>query len=110
MSHERMLELGFKEVNKADSPYRDYKTKDFIMYILERYGQTDGSHHKAWVIDQIARLQKNCPVRIYEYKRPSGEFLYEFDVGESKKYNDWVMQMRFDEEGDEYDYDVGIAP
>jgi hypothetical protein len=26
-----------------------------VLYLLCNYGQTDGAHHKAWLIDQIAR-------------------------------------------------------
>jgi hypothetical protein len=26
-----------------------------VLYLLCAFGQTDGAHHKAWVIDQIAR-------------------------------------------------------
>lgn len=27
-----------------------------IMRLIERYGWIDGSHHKQWVLDQIARV------------------------------------------------------
>jgi hypothetical protein len=27
-----------------------------VLDLLVRYGQTDGAHHKAWVIDQAVRL------------------------------------------------------
>lgn len=26
-----------------------------VLYLLSKHGQTDGAHHKAWVIDQVAR-------------------------------------------------------
>jgi hypothetical protein len=57
--------------------------------IAKSFGQIDGAHHKAWVIDQMVRTLLG-----------SG-------------YDDWVEAMRGepDEYGDyEYEYDEGIAP
>ena len=57
------------------------------MDIIERYGQIDGDHHKAWVIDQIARCLLGAD------------------------YEAWVTEMRAGEEGpDTYGYEEGIAP
>lgn len=51
------------------------------------YGQTDGDHHKAWVIDQMVR-------------NLTGE-----------KYDKWINDYIYDEEtGDSYTWDKGIAP
>lgn len=51
--------------------------------LLERYSQIDGEHHKAWVIDQVARclLQEN--------------------------YDEWIEEY---EEDGEYEWDHGVAP
>lgn len=58
-----------------------------ILFLIERYGGIDGSHHKQWVIDQIARII-------------AGD-----------KYNDWVAMMKGGEDGpDTYYWDEGIAP
>jgi hypothetical protein len=54
-----------------------------IMSIIEKYGQIDGDHHKAWVIDQIARIIKG------------------------DDYGTWVEEMKAD---GEYNYNEGIAP
>lgn len=51
--------------------------------LLHRYSQIDGDHHKAWVIDQVARCL----------------------LGEN--YDAWVEEY---EEGGEYEWSVGIAP
>ena len=32
------------------------KRRDEAIELAVRYGQTDGSHHKAWVIDQVVRI------------------------------------------------------
>ena len=52
--------------------------------IAYRYGQIDGDHHKAWVIDQMVR-----------------EILGE------KEYEKFVKDY---EAGGEYEWDKGIAP
>ena len=54
--------------------------------LIEQYGQTDGSHHKAWVLDQVARVLVD-------------------------NYEKWVIYMKDGEDGpDTYGYDEGIAP
>ena len=50
--------------------------------VADRYGQIDGAHHKAWVIDQMVR-----------------ELL-------GAGYEEWVLEY----EGEDYDWDEGIAP
>lgn len=51
------------------------------------YGQTDGAHHKAWVIDQMVRAL-------------TGEL-----------YEEWVRKYRDGEDGPEtYSWDTGTAP
>jgi len=66
---------------------------DRIAQALEvafRYGQIDGDHHKAWVIDQMVRALTS-------------------DV-----YEDWITAYQGDydaeEELYEYEWDEGIAP
>lgn len=53
-----------------------------VIYLLCNYGQTDGAHHKAWVIDQVAR-----------------ELL-------GDGYDKWVANMA----ADGLTWDTGIAP
>lgn len=58
-----------------------------VLVLIFEYGQTDGEHHKAWVIDQIVRI-----------------------ITENN-YDKWVQHYEYDEETDEnYFWDVGIAP
>lgn len=55
--------------------------------IIAQYGQIDGSDHKAWVLDQVARILNG------------------------KNYRSWVKAMKNDEDGPKtYDYDEGIPP
>lgn len=58
---------------------------DKALEIAFQYGQIDGAHHKAWVIDQMVRTLSD------DY---------------TKVINDYEM----DEEGNEYEWDCGIAP
>lgn len=52
-----------------------------------QYGQIDGEHHKAWVIDQMCRCL----------------------LGD--EYEDWVIfYENGDENGYEYEWEAGIAP
>ena len=58
-----------------------------ILDLIFEYGQTDGEHHKMWLIDQIVRILTK------------------------DKYNEWIRSYVYDEEtGDIYNWDKGIAP
>ena len=60
---------------------------DSALELAVRYGGIDGSHHKAWVIDQIVRVL-------------AGDH-----------YDDVVRDARAGDDGPEtYDWDTGIAP
>lgn len=55
--------------------------------LARNYGQIDGSHHKAWVIDQMCRTL----------------------LGD--EYEAWISDFKKGEDGPEtYSWDVGIAP
>lgn len=54
-----------------------------------QYGQIDGSHHRVWVIDQMVRAL----------------------CGSDEEYNEWVDEYEKPfENGDYYEWDIGIAP
>lgn len=94
--------------------YSKYTPVDWAMLWVEKYGQFDGSHHKAWVIDQVARILKGTPV-IVELAAWSGGLTEErFYLDEpTEQYKDWVIAMlgELTEDGEyEYSYDEGIAP
>lgn len=50
-----------------------------------QYGQIDGSHHRVWAIDQIVRIL-------------------------SDNYPKFISDYETDEDGNEYEWDCGIAP
>lgn len=61
------------------------------MEIAWSYGQSDGAHHKAWVIDQIVRAL----------------------CGSNDIYEQWVADYTkplSDDPDDYYEWDCGIAP
>ena len=66
---------------------KEMKKIQDAMEVIMRYGQIDGDHHKAWVIDQVSRILLD------------------------DKYDAFIKMYEYDEEEDEiYEWDVGIAP
>ncbi len=106
--------LGESEVDIKDTPYANYKAKDWAMEFIFAYGQIDGAHHKQWVLDQVARILKGTKVKVTLAKWSNGSQEYRFNLEKpSKKYREWVKLCRgeYTEEGGyEYGYDEGIAP
>lgn len=63
------------------------KQIDEALDLIFRYGQIDGNHHKAWVIDQVVRIL-------------TGD-----------EYEDWVANYVTDAvSGEIYEWDEGIPP
>lgn len=106
--------LGETLVDQNDTPFKEYGTNEWTMYFIERYGQIDGGHHKAWVLDQVARIQNGTNVVISLAKWDDGHEEYRVWLAEpSSKYLTWVEEMKDwdeDEEEYQYGYDEGIAP
>ena len=109
--------LGEFPVDIAQTEFDGYEPSDWAMYFIEKYGQIDGDHHKAWVLDQVARVLKGSPVRVVEARWSNGESEYRVTVGTvSMSYDEWIERMRgavTNEDGEpdyEYDYNEGIAP
>ena len=107
--------LGETIMAQADTPYAAYTASDWDMEFTERYGQIDGGHHKAWVLDQVARILKGTPVQFRLAKWSDGEQDYRICTVEppSEQYLAWVELMLGEAHamwGREYSYDVGCAP
>lgn len=102
------------EIHLAERPFMAFTPADFAMYHVEQFGGIDGAHHKAWVLDQVARALKGVPVTITKREWTDHEPEYDIDQGTNTAYEQWVLEMRgeYDEESEsyEYDYDEGIAP
>lgn len=102
-----------KYVGEWEVPTTLNATEAALEFIAS-YGSIDGAHHKAWVLDQVARILHGTPVLTKEkHWHQHQETFYE--TGEpSEAYLAWVKEMRgkWDPEWEEfeYDYDEGIAP
>jgi hypothetical protein len=107
--------LGETPYALEDSPFKDWTREQIAMHFIERYGQIDGGHHKTWVLDQVARALKGCPIiDLRQARWTDHEPEWRWELGESQEYLDWVKMMKgeWDEENGyfEYGYDEGIAP
>lgn len=104
--------LGEKIIDKSETEFALYEPKDWAMLWIEIYGQIDGDHHKAWVLDQVARILKGTKIIIKLAEWENGHSEYRFDLDKpSQEYLDWVKEIKSGEDGPEtYDYDLGIAP
>ena len=108
------------EIPLPDTREEASYTKDqWAMRFIESYGQIDGAHHKAWVLDQVAQVLLGTPVvaTMAQWEGPEGEIKNKevrFRTGlPSKEYLEWVSDMKgpADEDGEtEYEYEEGIAP
>ena len=105
-----MAYLGTTILDSCDgTPFEGFTSQDWAMEFIERYGQIDGSHHKSWVLDQVARILKGTPVMLSVAKWDDGKEEYRYSVQSppSREYIEWVAIILGD---GEYDYDGGIAP
>lgn len=107
--------LGEFPVDIASSKFASFSPTDWAMRYIERFGGCDGGHHKAWVLDQVARILKGTEVIVVEGRWINGEKEFRETLAEpTQEYLDWVVEMKgeYDEENDEYEYeyDEGIAP
>ena len=79
--------------------------------VIGQYGQTDGGHHKAWVLDQATRLLLGCKLEIVTLTDSQGRPFEAEVVGSNAAYRDWVRDICAGEDGPEtYEYVEGIAP
>lgn len=105
--------LGEKVLDVKDTEFKDYTPSDWAICFIEKYGQIDGGHHKAWVLDQIVRILKGTKVIVKQASWSSGHKEYRLMLDEpSANYEKWVEEMKGDiVDGEyEYGYDEGIAP
>lgn len=52
---------GEQVVSQDLTPYAEHTPSDWAMEFVTRYGQIEGSHRRAWVLDQVARILKGTP-------------------------------------------------
>lgn len=97
---------------KTHPVFSTYTPADFAMAFIEQNAYIDGAMHKAWLIDQVSRILKGTPVRVFttsvEYGADVLTFLdmYDLEVGApSKDYETWRVHMDTHES-----YNPGYAP
>ena len=95
--------------------YKDYTPADWALHFIFVYGQIDGDHHKAWVLDQVARILKGTPIVARQARWKCGTVEDRISTGEpSQYYLDWVKEYQGDWDDEyeefEYSYNEGIAP
>ena len=79
-----------------------------LYFIIEKYGQIEGEHHKAWVLDQVVRILLGAPVTVKLAKWSDGQSELRFMTGApGAAYESWVRSMN---SGDETPYNMGVAP
>ncbi len=78
---------------KIEMPKRKIRIEN-AMDLIRSYGQTDGDHHKLWVIDQVVRALLGTQE---EYEKFVHDYCYRYDSGELS-------------EEELYEWDEGIAP
>ena len=75
---------------KTHVVYKTYTNVDWAMTYIALYGQIDGAHHKAWVIDQVARILLGTEVTVTEARWQRHAPEYRFCVGDpSTGYVNW---------------------
>lgn len=104
--------LGKEFVNIENTEFANYTEKDWILLFIEQYGSIDGSHHKAWLLDQIARIALGNKISIKKAKWSNGQEEFRFNLEDpTPEYVEWVKRLKEGEDGpNTYAYDEGIAP
>jgi len=92
------------EILKEDSIFSRHKPEDLALYLIGLHGQTDGYHHKIWVLDQVARILSGAEIRFFQKTFGDGSAEHWFEVGGNGFYNQWRADWF-----DDY-YDEGIPP
>lgn len=107
--------LGETLVDTKNHPtFKNYSESDWAMIFISQYGQIEGNHHKAWVLDQVSRILKGTKVVVKEAAWADGTTEFRYDVSEitSMEYNEWrqVMSGQTVNHETEYNYDEGVCP
>lgn len=98
--------------------FKDYTDSDWVMYFITSWGQSCGEDHKAWVIDQVARILNGTPVIVTEARWDDGLKEIRVVTGEpTMEYFKWKESMLGGVYTDgpfmgcrEFSYNEGIAP
>lgn len=80
--------------------------------IAQKYGTTDGGHHKMWVIDQMVRALTGCPTVMRQgISQSTGQMFTWEEMVENDRYMRWVRKCQEGEDGPlTYEWETGVAP
>ncbi len=105
---EEISYLGETIIDVSESIFKDNTKEDWIQYFIESYGQIDGDHHKAWLLDQIMKILNDCKIIIKLAQWSNGQEEYRISIEKhSDKYETWISNYT---RGCIYSYETGIAP
>lgn len=91
--------------------FKNFTEKDWCLLYIKEYGGIDGSHHKDWVLDQVARILNGAEVKVSVAQWDDGTIEFRYHVGDSEEYHEWVKEYQSGEDGPEtYEYSEGVAP
>jgi hypothetical protein len=111
--------LGEFSVDILTTPYAKHGPREWALTWIESYGQIEGSHHKAWVLDQVSRILHGTPVVLTQarWARTGEPSLSEYRhtlAEPSAEYLEWVNIIQGDWNDEEccfeYGYDEGLVP
>lgn len=99
-------------LGEFEAPDGGMDQRMWALYYIGTYGQTEGDHHKAWVLDQVARILLGTPVIAKVARWEDGQKELRVHTGEpSQLYYEWVKDMCDGEDGpNTYSYQCGVAP
>ena len=100
--------LGEFAIPIEQTPFADFTPADWALHYIACYGGIDGAHHKAWVLDQIARILHGARVIVTQARWADGDTEWRHAVDKAPLvYQDWITTIT---NNGAYAYDKGIAP
>lgn len=103
-----------KLLSTHGTPFEDFTKEDWALKFISDFGQFDGEHHKAWVLDHVAQILLGTEVEVSLAKWSDNTENYVYRTAKpSDEYTEWLISMmgEINEDGEfEYDYNPGVAP
>ena len=110
--------INISDIKRIDTnihpKFKDKTKSDYALDFISWYCGIDGSHHKDWVLDQVARILHGVEVEVYEYRWPDVlEYRFKTSSNLTDEYIKFVETIKsYDEVTKEYryEYSTGITP
>jgi len=88
---------------KAHPEFSEYTKESWILRWIEMFGGIDGSHHKDWLVDQIAQIVTGAEVSVVQGKWDNGFCQYRYYLKSTPAYDAWIETF-------DGNYDAGSPP